>query len=65
MSRNEGDTDGAGPGTVSCEVCRKQVPRDEAQSPEGRDYVIFLCGLECFATWQRDREQGGGEAGGD
>lgn len=39
---------------VPCEVCRREVPKDEAQSPEGQEYLIFLCGLDCYNQWRDD-----------
>lgn len=45
--------------TVPCKVCLKEVPRDEAQSPEGTEYVFFLCGSDCYEQWaRRAAEQG-------
>ena len=43
--------------TVPCAVCMKEVPRDEAQSPEGSDYVAFLCGLDCYDRWSKEADQ--------
>jgi hypothetical protein len=43
---------------VACGVCLKEVPKSEAVSPEASDYVIYFCGLDCFATWKNlDRKQ--------
>ena len=42
--------------TVSCGVCRREVPRSEAQSVEAEDYVWYFCGLECFTQWRRRRD---------
>jgi hypothetical protein len=39
--------------SVSCKVCMKEVPRTEARSAEGRDYVWYFCGLDCFEAWER------------
>jgi hypothetical protein len=46
------------PARVSCDVCLKEVPKSEAQSPEGSDYVLYFCGLDCYEQWkkQKDRE---------
>ena len=40
--------------TVSCEVCLKQIPRNEAKSREAREYTQYFCGLECYEKWRRD-----------
>jgi hypothetical protein len=42
--------------TVPCAVCMNEVPRDEAQSPEGSDYVAFLCGLDCYDKWSKEAD---------
>jgi hypothetical protein len=41
---------------VSCEVCLKEVPIDEAKVPEATDYFVHFCGLECYEKW---KSQGG------
>jgi hypothetical protein len=45
--------------TVQCSVCMAEVPRDEAESPEGRDYVVFLCGLDCYQKWKQQADSAG------
>jgi len=42
----------AAPQTVQCEVCLKRVPRSEARSAEGREYVMYFCGLNCYQKWK-------------
>ncbi len=37
---------------VSCEVCLKEVPIDEATVPEAADYFVHFCGLECYEKWK-------------
>lgn len=37
---------------LSCEVCKKEIPRSAAQSAEGDDYVFYFCGPECYAQWK-------------
>lgn len=41
---------------VSCEICLKEVPLNEAINPETDDYVVHFCGLECYEKW---KNQGG------
>ena len=41
---------------VSCEVCLKEVPLDEATVAEAADYFAYFCGLDCYAKW---KDQGG------
>lgn len=38
-------------GLMSCEICMKEVPIDEALNPETADYIVFFCGLECYEQW--------------
>jgi hypothetical protein len=47
------------PEHINCEVCLKEIPRDEAQSDEATDYIVHFCGLECYQVWkekQKDEE---------
>ncbi|WP_048987265.1 DUF3330 domain-containing protein [Burkholderia cenocepacia] len=34
--------------TVDCGVCCREVPLDAAFTPEGTDYVVYFCGLDCY-----------------
>lgn len=45
--------------TVPCHVCGREVPRSEAVHPEGVDYALYFCGVDCVARWRQ--EQGSGE----
>ena len=38
-------------GIVECAACAVEVPLDEAVVPEATDRLIYLCGLECYASW--------------
>lgn len=38
---------------LACEVCLKEVPRSEANSDEGRDYVLHYFGVECYDQWRQ------------
>lgn len=40
---------------VTCEVCMKEVPRSVATVPEGTDYVVYFCGLDCHEKWKNQR----------
>jgi hypothetical protein len=47
---------------IKCEVCLKEIPRSEAKSPEGQDYLIYFCGLDCYDRWnQSSGKSTGGE----
>lgn len=37
---------------VACEVCLKEIPRDEASIEEFEDYVMYFCGLDCYRVWR-------------
>lgn len=34
--------------TVDCGVCCRDIPLDAAFTPEGADYVVHFCGLDCY-----------------
>jgi hypothetical protein len=40
-------------GRVSCEYCRRDIPRSEAYQPEGVEYVAYFCGLACYEAWKK------------
>jgi len=40
------------PEHISCDICMKEVPIDEANSFEAQDYVVHFCGLECYEKWR-------------
>jgi hypothetical protein len=42
---------------VSCELCLKEIPVSEAKSEEATDYVLYFCGLECYAQWKQKPEE--------
>ncbi len=48
---------------IVCEVCRKEVPLTEAQSPEAEDYVAHFCGLDCYEQWKKESEADTGQGG--
>jgi hypothetical protein len=50
---------------VRCDVCLKEIPRSEAKSAEGLDYVVYFCGLPCFETWQANELSTEESIGGD
>ena len=37
---------------VSCEVCLKNIPIDEAQIEKVADSVVHFCGLDCYEKWK-------------
>lgn len=49
------DAAGTAPETIDCAFCKKLIPASEAVSPEGHDYVLYFCGPECHAEWEREK----------
>lgn len=41
---------------ISCETCLKEVPASEAQIDEVADYIVYFCGLECYAQWKAQQK---------
>ena len=37
---------------ITCAVCEHEVPISEAVVPEATDYVVYLCGLDCYQRWR-------------
>jgi hypothetical protein len=44
---------------VSCAVCRKEIPLSNALTSEAADYMVYFCGLECYAKWKKRSESSG------
>ncbi len=40
------------PDHVQCQVCEHDVPLSEAVVAEATDYVVYLCGLDCYERWR-------------
>jgi hypothetical protein len=57
---NAGDKPVEAP-NVSCEICRKEVPREQARHAEVDDYVLYFCGIECYNEWKCRGGRGLGE----
>ena len=36
---------------VTCAVCQHEIPASEAIVPEAVDYLLYLCGPECYERW--------------
>ena len=37
----------------SCEICLAEVPTSVGAGLEGREYVHYFFGPECFAMWEK------------
>jgi hypothetical protein len=51
------------PDTVACHTCQREVPRSVAEQAEGADYLLYFCGLDCFAKWRSEAERSAAHAG--
>ena len=45
------------PDILPCNVCLKEIPVSEALNEEAVDYVLHFCGLECYAKWEKHRNE--------
>jgi hypothetical protein len=36
----------------------ESIPRSETHHPEGEEYVMYFCGLECYAVWRGEAAKG-------
>jgi hypothetical protein len=45
-------------GQVDCALCMESIPRSETHHPEGEEYVMYFCGLECYAVWRGEAAKG-------
>jgi hypothetical protein len=41
---------------TQCAQCGKDVPLSEAKVAEAVDYVVYFCGLQCYAKWAAQAE---------
>jgi hypothetical protein len=37
---------------LSCDICLNEIPASEAGNPEVQDYLLYLCGLDCYRQWR-------------
>ncbi len=37
---------------ISCDVCRKMIPKATALHAEGQGYVLHFCDIECLDHWK-------------
>jgi hypothetical protein len=48
------------PPRIACNECSKEVPASAARTAEGKDYLLYFCGLDCHDRWRSRRKKGGG-----
>ena len=41
---------------ITCAVCEHEVPVSEAVVPEASDYMVYLCGLDCYQRWRQSSD---------
>lgn len=63
MTKNEKDD--VKDALISCAYCMEMVPLSEAHQAEGEDYVMYFCGLDCFAAWRDRADQSPQDENGD
>jgi hypothetical protein len=42
-------------GKIECAYCKRSIPASEAIQPEAHEYVLYFCGAECRAQWEREQ----------
>jgi len=42
---------------VDCEVCLEEIPKSVAMTEEGKDYIHYFYGPECYTTWKKKTEK--------
>ncbi len=47
--------------SVSCTVCRHEIPLSEAVVAEAVDYMVYFCGLDCYQRWRESAGPSGPE----
>lgn len=43
--------------TISCQMCLSDIPPSASGNSEVEDYVMYFCGIECYALWKDDRPE--------
>lgn len=38
---------------IACHVCKKLIPKAAAVHPEGQEYVLHFCSIECLDHWKK------------
>lgn len=41
---------------ISCQECKKIIPKAAAVHAEGKDYVVHFCSIECLNYWQKKKK---------
>ncbi len=43
--------------TIACDICKKEIPKAAALHPEGEEYVLNFCSIECLDYWKEEQEK--------
>lgn len=44
---------------LTCDLCKKEIPRSAALTFEGADYTAHFCGLGCMEAWKQNHRTPG------
>lgn len=42
---------------ISCQVCKKIIPKAAAVHAEGEEYVLHFCNIECMDYWKKEQKE--------
>ena len=42
---------------IACHICRAMIPKAAALHPEGQDYVLHFCSLDCLDYWKNTQAE--------
>jgi hypothetical protein len=42
---------------IACPICQKMIPKAAALHPEGQDYVLHFCSVECLDFWKNQKDK--------
>jgi hypothetical protein len=42
---------------IACDVCKKEIPKAAALHPEGEEYVLNFCSIECLDYWKKEQDK--------
>lgn len=42
---------------LTCDVCKQDIPESCATTIENEDYIVYLCGLDCYDEWVHKDKQ--------
>ncbi len=42
---------------IACDVCKREIPKAAALHPEGEEYVLNFCSIECLDYWKQEQKK--------